>query len=497
MRDGPCTGGGRACHVFQETNAVERFGRNFRASLISKSFQRVLFTVACILLLTPPANAKAVPAQKAYDFVDSLGVVVHVNRNKGVLSDQGWAIVSAAIAEAGFRYVRATIHDDLGVARVRDMHARYGTRFNLRIDSRALEEIPEKQKKKKFRKASVALDPDAIDRMVAITKRVGVNAILSYEGPNEYNSQGKEQGNRNWHNQLKAFMHAMYRRIKEDPAIADKPVIAPSIWRRRVQDYQAMGDISDRTDRGCLHNYTGGRRPSYNLDSRIQDARILTPEQRIWVTEFGFRTAGKNAVSETAKATYLPRFAAEFFIRPLVERVFNYQIIDEWPIASKPDKAWGLLRNDFSKRPSFYAMKNTIALLDDKDGDFTPGSLDYDLVGDLKDVHSFLVQKKNGTFYLVLWQEVESWDREARKDLHPAPRSVKLMFNAGVAEVRTYLPTGLGLADPGDGMQPVAIHANPIAVPIDVPDELLVVEIFPAPDNETIPELDDSTTQDQ
>jgi hypothetical protein len=445
--------------------------------------------------LTPQVDAKVVSAQKAYDFVDSLGVVTHVNRRKGVLSDHGWSIISAAIAEAGFRYVRATIHDDLGVARVRDMHARYGTRFNLRIDSRALEENTEK--KKNFRKASIALNPNAIDRMVSITKRVGVNAILSYEGPNEYNSQGKEQGNRDWHSQLKTFMHAMYRRIKEDPEIADKPVVAPSIWRRREQDYRAMGDISDRTDRGCLHNYTGGRLPSYRLDSRIRDAQILTPEYRIWVTEFGYRNADKNAVSEAVKAKYLPRFAAEFFIRPEVERVFNYQIIDEWPIAKKPDKAWGLLRNDFSKRPSFYAMKNTIALLDDKDGDFTPGSLDYDLGGDLKDVHSFLVQKKNGVFYLVLWQEVESWDREARKDLHPTPRPVKLTFNTAVAKVRSYLPTGLGLADPGDGTRPVDVYVDPVAVPLDVPDELLIVEIVPAADNEPAPELDDSTAPDQ
>ena len=422
--------------------------------------------LAVLVVLGQSADAKVVHAQKAYDFVDSLGVVTHINRRKGVLDDRGWSTISDAIAEAGFRYVRTTVINDTAIVRARKMHAKHGTRFNLRIDSRAIEG-----------KYHEPLDPAAIDDLIGRVKRVGANAILSFEGPNEYNSQRKKLGNRDWADQLRTFTQRLYKRIKEDPEIADKPLIAPSIWRRRPRDYKALGDLTGHVDRGCLHNYTGGRLPSYDLDQRIRDAKILTPNYPIWVTEYGFRTAAKYAVSEAAKAKYLPRFAAEFFIRPDVERVFNYQIIDEWPIAKKPDKAWGLLRNDFSKRPSFYAMKNTIALLDDKDGDFTPGSLDYDLGGDLKDVHSFLVQKKNGVFYLVLWQEVASYDPDARKDLHPAPRRVKLTFNAPVAEVRTYLPTGLDIPDPEAAKSPIKNDKAPKTIDLQVPDQLLIIEI--------------------
>jgi hypothetical protein len=422
--------------------------------------------VAGLVVLAHPAAAKMVQAQKAYDFVDSLGIVTHVNRDKGVLDDSGWATISDAIAEAGFRYVRTTVIDDKAVSRVREMHAKHGTKFNLRIDSRAIRG-----------EKDAPLNPDAIDDLVEQVKRVGLDAILSFEAPNEYNSQGKKQGNRDWAEQLRTFTQLLHKRIKEDPQIADKPLIAPSIWNRRVRDYQALGDLTGFVDRGCLHNYTGGRLPSYDLDQRIRDAKILTPHYPIWVTEYGYRTADKFAVSEAAKAKYLPRFAAEFFIRPDVERVFNYQIIDEVPIAAKPDKAWGLLRNDFSKRPAFYAMKNTIAILGDKDPDFTPGSLDYDLGGDLKDVHSFLVEKKSGVFYLVLWQEVASYDPDAHQDLHPAPRPVKLTFNTPVSEVRTYLPTGLDIADPETARSPVKVDKAPKSVDLLVPDQLLIVEI--------------------
>ncbi len=432
----------------------------------SNKVGRILLALAGLVVLAHPVDAKEVQAQKAYDFVDSLGVVTHINRLKGVLNDDGWAIISDAIADAGFRYVRTTVVNDAAIARVRKMHAKHGTKFNLRIDSRAI-----------GGKHDQPLNPDAIENLVSQIKRVGPEAILSIEGPNEYNSQAKKHGNRDWAKQLKTFTQLMYKRIKEDPEIGDKPVIAPSIWRRLVPDYKAVGDLTGHVDRGCLHNYTGGRLPSYDLDKRIQDAKILTPNNRIWVTEYGYRTADKHAVSEATKAKYLPRFAAEFFIRPDVERAFNYQIIDEWPISKQPDKAWGLLRNDFSKRPAYHAMKNTLALLDDKDGDFTPGTLDYDLGGDLKDVHSFLVQKKNGVFYLVLWQEVASYDPGARKELNPAPRLVKLTFNTPVAEVRTYLPTGLDIPDPEAAKSPINNEKAPKTIDLQVPDQLLIIEI--------------------
>lgn len=446
------------------------------ASLRTADMLRLAVAVLALigLAIAPrPAGAEPVQARKAYDFVDSLGVVAHVSRRQGVLDDAGWAKISDAIAEIGLRYVRTTVTNAVGIARVRAMHAKHGTRFNLRIDSRALDAGSDQP-----------LRPAAIDTLVALAKEVGPEAILSFEGPNEYNAQGQKHGNNAWPDELRTFARLMFERIKADPEIADKPVIAPSIWRRRVQDFQAVGDIGAFVDRACLHNYNASRPPSHELDERIANARILAPGAPVWVTEYGYNSAvGRRGVhfpiTEYSQAKYLPRYAAEFFLRPEVERVFNFQIIDEWPSAEMPDKAWGLLRNDFSRRPSFHAMKNAIALLDDGDGDFTPGRLDYRLSGDMRDVRSFLVQKKNGVFYLVLWQEVESYDRFAQKDLHPSPRPVTVTFAAPPAGVRTYLPTGLDRSDPETARSPVASFAAPTSIELLVPDHLLIVEITP------------------
>jgi PKD repeat protein len=421
-----------------------------------------------LVLLSTSLRAEVVEARRAYDFVDSLGVVAHVSRSSGVLDNEGWSTIIHRIDEAGFRYVRTTITNEKGRSRVEDAYETYGIRFNLRIDTRPLDGGDPKR---------THLNPDRLDEMVEMTKAAGPDAILSFEGPNEYN--GQEEYNREWDIELKDFMLQLYTRVKNDPDIADKPVIAPSIKNRDYECYCAVGDISDRTDRGNLHNYASGQQPSYDLDNRIADAKTMTPDDPIWVTEYGYRVANGKRVSEDVQAKYLARYAGEFFIRPTVERVFQYQIIDEASIAENPGKAWGLLRYDHSPRPAFYAMKNTIALLDDAGADYTPGTLDFDLIGDVTDVHSFLVQKKSGVFYLVLWQEVESWDWTNFEEVNPPDRPLSLKLNTPVDVARTYLPTAVGIYNPEDGRLPLRSYDNPDVIELSVPDQLLVVEMIP------------------
>ncbi len=454
---------------------------------------------ACLLTVAKPEPARAERAGKAYDFVESIGVVGHISRRKGVLNDAGWAKISDAIGDAGIRYMRTTITNGTGAARANALHYEHGVRFNFGMDSRSLVSGDPQ---------TIPLDPSKIATMIQKTKDAGTEVILSYEGPNEYSSQ-KKAGNDNWHVELKNYQRQLYNKVKADPQVAGKLVLAPTIWRREVEDYQKLGNIANITDKGNLHKYHSGRMPSYLLDESVQDTKILTPNDRVFVTEYGY-TSGVNSqnvwypITEYSQAKYVGRYLGEFFIHPDVEKSFIYQIIDEKPVSKAPDKAFGLLRNDHSKRPMFFAVKNAIALLDEPDGNFTPGSLDYDLTGDITDVHSFLVQKKNGTFYLVLWQEVESYDRESRTDLYPPDRRLTLNLRTPVTLVRTYMPTGLDIGNPENGRLPRCVvsgvsgcqngvYPKGQSIDLRVPDELLVIEIQagdgpppPPPDEEIV-----------
>ena len=457
-----------------------RFGGKVSANFLAYGVSFV--ALSGLLLLAPPAPAEVVKAEKADNFVDMFGVVVHISRGNGVLADdeENWPNVRDGIAEVGFRYVRTTLTKTMWIPRALDMYAR-GIRFDFRIDSRPLAGGGGN---------GAELDPTRIPEMVDMAKQVGIDAILSFECANEYNANWETLPG--WAGQLKAFMSELKDRVTEDPEIADKPIVAPAIWRRKVEDYQAMADlnIAKDTTKGNLHNYTGGRLPGYELEDRIADARTMTGDQPIWVTEYGYRTDDTDHVSETAKAKYLPRYAGLLFNDERVERAFNFQIIDEWPAEERPDSTWGLLDNNFGKRPAFYAMKNTFALLADAaGGDFGTGSLDYQLNGASSDIRHFLVQKSDGRFLLGIWREVESYSQETEADIDVAPQEVELAFNTPVLQARTFLPTALHVPlSPDDGTLPVCLdpdgsdcdngtYSLPMSIVLPVPDQLVIVEI--------------------
>ncbi len=78
---------------------------------------------------------------------------------------------------------------------------------------------------------------------------------------------------------------------------------------------------------------------------------------------------------------------------------------------------FGLLRNDGSEKPAYKALKNLLNLLKDPGSSFTPGSLDYVLGGDTENVRHTLLQKADGKFYLILWQEVSGYNVDSKKGL--------------------------------------------------------------------------------
>ena len=77
---------------------------------------------------------------------------------------------------------------------------------------------------------------------------------------------------------------------------------------------------------------------------------------------------------------------------------------------------------------------------------FKPGALHYKLSGETTNVHSTLLQKRDGRFFLALWSEQPSWDNgqranradsvSARRDLNVASQGVTLMLGAPMKVVR-------------------------------------------------------------
>ena len=81
-----------------------------------------------------------------------------------------------------------------------------------------------------------------------------------------------------------------------------------------------------------------------------------------------------------------------------------------------------------------------------------------------------LLQKRNGTFYLALWQAAPSYDLNTKKDIVQALRGVTVTFAAPVAQTQQFTPL--------TGTAPFARKVNVAAIFVGVPDHPVIVEIM-------------------
>jgi hypothetical protein len=84
-------------------------------------------------------------------------------------------------------------------------------------------------------------------------------------------------------------------------------------------------------------------------------------------------------------------------------------------------------------------------------------------------IHHLLLQKSDGQFFLILWQEVSSYDCKKQQDIAVSPRPVTLTLDHSARSISTYEPTVQG--------QLLHVYANAAKVSLEVPDHPLVIQV--------------------
>jgi hypothetical protein len=130
-----------------------------------------------------------------------------------------------------------------------------------------------------------------------------------------------------------------------------------------------------------------------------------------------------------------------------------------------------LLRADGSEKPAYHALKNLIDILEDQGPRFAPGSLVYTLRGDVAGIRQLLLQRRDGRFYLALWQTGTIFDLGTKRDMSAAPRALTLTLPQPAEMIELFEP----LASAG----PIASFARTATVKVPVPDHLVLVAITP------------------
>lgn len=415
------------------------------------------------------ARAGDVQALPAYQFVNSIGVDTHFTWGPSPYRKQ-YAQAKSALAELGIRHLRDAVGNSAASAIYRDLHDSLGVKLCAVVDGRT------------GSGAHQRLDNSKIPGLLQRAKsQIGVGMLKAFEGPNEYNLLERTYGYTNWPQELRSFQTALMAHVKADPDLASLPVIAPSMADPMQESYYArLGDLSGAIDRGNAHVY-----PNWlSWDEKIGDvtpfARIIAPKQPMWVSETGWHTAihsGAQWVPDDVLIKYLPRAMASFISTPGVERAYIYQLIDpDYDPNQKVTTAnFGLLDFSVRRKPAFYAVRNTMQIMCD-DPKTTADSLRYSLTGNLKDVRSLLFQKQSGAFYLMIWLEKQSFQKN--QELNNPPQAVRINFEQNINRARLYRPSDQsgGLSNSN---QPKQTYANPGHIDLAVGDALTIVEIAP------------------
>jgi hypothetical protein len=244
------------------------------------------------------------------------------------------------------------------------------------------------------------------------------DSFEAYEGPNEYD----ESADPSWAATLTAFVERLDQTVKGDSLTSRFPVIAPSLTRQG--SYAKLRGICSFAFEN-LHNYFGGRNPGTSgwgangygsIAWNLANVNTACPGMPVMTTETGYQTdlTLNQSIPEDVAARYVPRIFLEQWLRG-IQRTYLYELIDLPPGGSAADSAFGLLHSDFSSKPAYLALMNLLQLLADPGPSFTTKPFGFVLTGDLSAVHHVLFEKRNGTFYLVIWVEQPAYDVDQKK----------------------------------------------------------------------------------
>jgi len=388
----------------QDKSANIRSSQNVVEAKMSLRSQRVVCSAVITLFLLAgcrkaPAAMPSVKAASADEFVDSVGVNVHLAYTD-TLYYQNFPLILSSLESLCVRHVR----DGLQTAPFSDYYNRYD---QLASNGVHADLITSENQPMSVLKAAMTGMPSAIE---------------SFEGPNEADlARGA------WISTLKAYMSTIYAGVKA--LWPSMPVYSPSL-AMGYASYVDLGNVDATSNFGNLHNYFDGFNPGTggwgangygSIVWNLTNVAITNPQQPVVTTETGYtnQTSVVGSVPEAIAARYMPRLLLEQWNHGIT-RTYLYELL------SSGGQDFGLLRPDGSRKPAFTAVANLLGWLQDPGPAFKLNSLQYSLSGGNADLHSALFQQRNGKFYLALWVEEVGYDINANVPIAVTPQTVTL-----------------------------------------------------------------------
>jgi hypothetical protein len=287
--------------------------------------------------------------------------------------------------------------------------------------------------------------------------------LEGYEAMNEPDAQASADPL--WVQNLESCMQ------QQENAIAGVPFVGPAI----SNELAYASDVGNQTsiiNYGNFHRYLSGHNPdtpgyggTYScgvygaLNWAICEAQIVSGSEPLTITEQGYSTT--NEVDQTTQAKYLSR---AFFVNANagIARTYVYTLTSY--TGGDAFGGDGILNTDLSTKPAYTAIQSTLGELSDTAEGSAPASITYAIVGAPSTLEHQLIEKSNGSYVLVLWNETPSWNTTTSVPITVAPTNVTVAFTFPVTSVKA-----TSLSDAGSPTTPnsITLATNGIIVPVD------------------------------
>jgi len=435
---------------------------------------RLLVIFSAILLFAATAAAQTtVQARPADQFVDSMGINVHMEYANSPYNN--YDAVNAALRALGMRHFRDEINDtDSRFVRELQHIGQLGYSLCGLIEGG-----------NDYPRHGTRLDPDAV---VSIIQKL-LPTIDAVEGPNEPDGGGFVYDHVPYPRGAIHEAEDLWSIVKSSPELSFLPVI--SLSEGNAQDFVRLAKNTrvpiDFATYGNMHAYQGGFVGDHNLTNFYMPlSRDLIFRTGPSTTEMGYHNntrylggGQQQGVSQRASAIYLPTaFLSEF--NHGILRTFSYELIDEFsdPTFQSAEGHFGILNHDRSPKPAYIALQNLIAILQERGTeDFAPGSLGITFSGMLPTLRYTLLEKSSGTYYLAVWNDISVYriatQSTSGADLYPQNVPITVTFS----EAR---PLAVYAPNDATGTQPTRTYTISTAehsITINLPPQVLLIKV--------------------
>ena len=444
-----------------------------------RSVVSACFALALVLPIWP-RHSLAAPrvAVATNDFLNSIGVVT-------TFPDRGQPLARTIemVRYCGFRWVRAGIEglSDNGPTTIQtflDLHRETGVRLSWGLVSGGTD----------------------VKKLVETGKVLAeAGALLAFEGNNEPNNwsvtyQGEKGGGRepSWMAVAK-LQRDLYQAVKRDPVLAKYPVW--SISEPGAQRDNAglqfltippgaqtlMPDGTKYADYANVHNYIYHPHSPYLADNKTWHAADPTAASKVdgLFGNFGVTWARRFRGYTQEQLDTLPRVTTESGANiegPVTEEIHGLNLMNLYLAQFKRgyaytsvyllrdrtdedgNQSFGFYRADYSPRKAAIYLHNLTTILADDGTLAKPGHLDFAIVNQPETVHELLLQHSEGTFQLIVWDELLRGQHRVTVQLGVTPASVRIYDpTIGIEPVRT--PTNVSSFE-------LALSDHPIVIVI-------------------------------